>query len=101
MHQTRLRVTVLLPALLAAWAHAGQFTFSYHDASGSGSANVFDGGPVVFDEGRTLTSTSTLMEYGAVDRTGVGTLAAFAEGFGESRAVSLEDELRIFIEADA
>jgi len=56
-----------------------------HDAHGSGSANVFDGGPVEFAEGHTFGPADPIMSYLAIDYTQLGSLGATAKASGFSQ----------------
>ncbi len=84
-------VILLGLATNAGRAGAGEFTFSFHDASGSGCANVFDGGPELCDSGGTIGPNDSNMSFLATDRTQLGSLGALARAHGESRIYDLQD----------
>ncbi len=63
-----------------------------HQASGAGTANVFDGGPPVFDEGQTSDPTDPSMSFLALDRTRPGSLAASASASGDSFTIFAPDD---------
>ena len=100
MGPNRLRATIVVCALLGPCVHAGQFTFSSHVASGSGSANVFDGGPRRFDADATFGPTDPRMSFIANDGTGSGSYDAFATAFGQSWIVQQGGEMRVLVDFD-
>ncbi len=63
-----------------------------HQASGAGTANVFDGGPPVFDEGQTGDPTHPNMSFDAYDPTGSGSMAASASANGRSTIITTPDD---------
>ncbi len=67
-------------------------TFSSHEASGSGTANVFDGGPPAFGSGTTFDAADPEMHFGALDWTQPGSLGASAGASGTSRIVANDDD---------
>jgi len=75
-------VTVVAPVRVSAEGVDWQWT---HDAHGSGSANVFDGGPVVFAEGHTFDASDPMMSFSAYDFTHIGSLGATASASGRSQ----------------
>ncbi len=101
MHTQRLTMTLLVMALGVGGAKAGEFTFSWHEFSGSGCANVFDGGPPVCDSESLSGPDYAAMGFSAVDMTEPGTLGASARAYGESRIGPYdEDGMRIMVELD-
>jgi len=76
----------------AAAARANEFTFSWHEASGSGSANVFDGGPVVSDSTNSGGPNSPGIGFSAVDDTGPGSSNAIASVLGRSQIFDVPSE---------
>jgi hypothetical protein len=61
-------------------------------ASASGSANVFDGGPTVFDSDETAGPDDGFMLSSATDRTMLGTMGASARSSGSSRIEIFHDD---------
>lgn len=100
------RLASLLSAcLLIAWmaspgALAGPITFSWHEFSGSGWANVFDGGPPFFDGGSGSGPDTDFWGFLAIDLTQPGSLGASAKAKGESRITDLDDGMSIRVELD-
>jgi len=76
----------------AAAARANEFTFSWHEASGSGSANVFDGGPVVSGAGRAGNPMDPTMSFSANDSTRFGSMGAIASVLGRSQIFDVPSE---------
>ncbi len=68
-----------------------------HDASGSGSANVFDGGPVLTSEAATTGPDDTSMSFLASDFTVGGSSGATARAGGSSR-VFVDDEQNLHLD---
>ncbi len=89
----------LMAAMVPARA-AGEGIWQWtHEASGSGTANVFDGGPPVFDERSTTGPNDAIMTLGAVDRTSTpGVLGAEAAATGRSHIESASDTTFRFVE---
>ena len=83
---------------LAASVQAGPFTFSSHVASGSGSANVFDGGPAGVDSDVTFGPTDSLMSFLATDDTGTGSFDALASAGGRSRVNPRVEEMWVLVD---
>jgi len=67
-----------------------QFT---HEAGGAGSANLFDGGPVVSQAEATISLDDSRMSFSARDSTGSGVLGASASAIGISDIVLGSDRL--------
>jgi hypothetical protein len=84
----------------AGGASAGLFTFSMHDASGSGSANVYDGGPVRFDSDSTEGPDDRRVKFLAYDTTQSGSLGASAAAEGRSELFPNVMELAVEVELD-
>ncbi len=59
-----------------------------HAASGSGSANVYDGGPTEVGDGTARGPNNTIMVFGASDSTMLGSFGARASASGRSRILS-------------
>ena len=79
-------------------ARAGTIWNWTHEASGSGSANVFDGGPTVFDDGATTDPTDPIMNFNASDRTQNSSFGAGAAASGSSRILEASDDVfRVWI----
>ena len=73
-------------------ARAGTIWNWTHEASGSGSANVFDGGPTDFDTGATTEPTDHFMSFLALDFTDTsGSFSANAKAGGRSQVVEASD----------
>ena len=91
---------VVLMGLVAGAAAGEPFVLSFHEASGSGTANVFDGGPPVFDEGQTFGDTDDRMSFLAIDATQSGSDAALAIAAGQSRMTLpvQDDQLRLRVD---
>jgi hypothetical protein len=87
-----------LSAFAAARAGAEGFSFSLHDASGSGMANVFDGGDPVFRSGSTEGPSDSLMSFVADDGTQPGVFGADATGAGASFIIADVDRLVVGVE---
>ncbi len=83
---------LLVLALVPARAGAEGIWNWTHQASGAGTANVFDGGPPVFDEGQTSDPTDRSMSFDAYDHTGSGSMAARAFAFGRSTVITTPDD---------
>ncbi len=83
-------------------ARAGEFTFSLHEASGSGWANLFDGGPPISAQGSTFSPTDPSMSFTAADSTQPGSLGALALAHGGSfiSQLSQEDGIHVQVELD-
>jgi hypothetical protein len=64
-----------------------------HVASGSASANVFDGGPTVFNDGATTDASDGSMVFGAHDNTMPGSFGAGASASGRSKILDSTDTL--------
>ncbi len=90
-------------ALGAGGARAEGVWFSFHEASGSGWANLFDGGPVVTDEDATTGPDDALMIFTAIDSTQPGSFGAGVTGAGVSWIVPLfeEDGMHLSVGLDA
>ena len=71
---------------VGAQARAGTIWQWTHEAEGEGWANVFDGGPPVFDEASVYGPDAPSMTFAAYDDTRLGTLGA---SFGSSGRVSV------------
>jgi hypothetical protein len=84
-------VGALLLFAFASTAEAGNIWQWTHQASGSGTANVFDGGPVEEDSRATTGLDDPSMTFGAFDRTQPGSLGARARVLGESRILGASD----------
>ncbi len=93
--------TIMLVGLAAnaGRARAGEFTFSWHEFSGQGWANVFDGGPPVTDS-EELAGEFGAIGFFAVDRTRPGSLGALAWAHGESRISQLSHEDGIHVRVE-
>jgi hypothetical protein len=64
-----------------------------HVASGNASANVFDGGPTVFNDGATTDASDGSMVFGAHDNTMPGSFGAGASASGRSKILDSTDTL--------
>ncbi len=73
-------------------------SLSFHEASGSGTANVFDGGPPASHSDSTFDPSDRDMLFGAVDRTRPGSLGAAATASGASTAVSHDDSMTVRVD---
>lgn len=93
-------LTMTALSLAADTARAGDFTFSHHEASGSGWANLFDGGPPISAQGSTFSPTDLSMSFLALDLTMPGSLGASAEAVGGSFISQLSevDGIRVGVE---
>ena len=87
-----------LSAFAASRAAAQEFSFSFHEASVSGMANVFDGGDPVFGSASTDGPTDPSMLGGAIDFTQPGVFGASAKGSGSSFIIIDEDRLLVGVE---
>jgi len=86
-------VSTLVGPVAGAWGGTiWQFT---HEASGSGSANLFDGGPVVSQADATISLDDSRMSFSARDSTGSGVLGASASAIGISDIVLGSDILTL------
>jgi hypothetical protein len=87
MNQLSLIVGVSAPLLFAfaSTARAGSIWQWTHQASGGGTANVFDGGPTLSDFEETTALDDPSMGFGVNDRTQPGSLGAGAFAVGRSR----------------
>ncbi len=89
----------VLAGLLCGQAGAEGIWQWTHEASGSGTANVFDGGPLVFDSDSTFGTTDSRMSFIAVDQTFPGSMGADAMGAGRSHILpSPEDTFRFRVD---
>ena len=91
-------ISVLLAVLAPSAARGAEFTFSTHLASGSGSANVFDGGAVVSDSATLTDPTSAEFGFAALDLTRPGSSGASAIAFGNSSIIEFEQGIRLLVE---
>ncbi len=82
----------MLVVLCAARCEAGNIWDWTHDASGSGTSNVVDGGPLEIGSQTTVDNQDSGMGFGALDSTGQGSLSADAAGTGRSRISNVTDE---------
>ena len=72
-----------------------------HQASGSGTANVFDGGPPRTDSGDTVVLDNPWMTFSAYDLTRPGTMGARAYGSGGSIISTRGDEMTLRVDLTA
>jgi len=81
---------------------ASEFTLSYHEASGGGTANLFDGGPAVGDSDVTVAPNDSDMGFFAIDSTRPGSLGASAAAIGRSQIFDLldQDGIRVRVALD-
>ena len=86
-----LLLTIL--TLLPTRAPAGTIWNWTHEASGSGSANVFDGGPTDFENGTTTDPSDHFMVFLASDDTMPGSFGASALAGGRSHIIEATDEV--------
>ncbi len=94
--------SLVLLALGAAGARGQENWLTYHEASGEGWANVFDGGPPVTAFGETSGPTDPTMAFTASDWTRPGSMGAGALAVGDSRMVPLgEDRMMVWVELSA
>ncbi len=87
----------VLTGLLCEPAAAEGIWFSFHEASGSGWGNVFDGGPPVTAEGATTGPDDDRMSFLAADRTQIGAHGATAWASGASRIIPIDDDAMQFV----
>ena len=85
----RLRTTTSIIVLAASvpLCSADLFTFSHHEATGWGIAQVFDGGEVVTDGGTLTDPTDPDFRFRARDLTSAGSYGASAKASGSSDIV--------------
>ena len=81
------RTSISLVALTAPLCPADSFTFSHHEASGWGMAQVFDGGDAVTDGGILTDPTDPDFRFRARDLTSAGSYGASAKASGISDIV--------------
>jgi len=99
MNTARFTILALTVSSLGAdAAGAGDFTFSLHEASGNGWANLFDGGPPISAQGFTFSPTDPSMSFLALDLTMPGSLGASAEAIGGSFIGQLSPEDGIHVQ---
>ncbi len=92
----------VLTGLLHTATSAEGIWFSFHEASGSGWGNVFDGGPPVTATCATTGPDDDLMSFLAADRTQIGALGASARASGASRIIPIgDDAMQFVVEFDA
>ena len=91
---------VLVSVVIGRVARAGEITFSYHEAGGSGSANLFDGGPPISHAGSLPGGTLGGFLFSAVDATRPGSLGAFANASGRSEIGLFEDRMGVRVSLD-
>ena len=77
-------VVVTVPLAAANATAADLSPFSWHQVSGSGVAQLFDGGPAVSDSQSIAGAKSPRFSFDATDRTRVGSRGALATVHGES-----------------
>jgi len=85
-------IVVCTALTFAAVARGGTIWQWTHEASGEGTANVFDGGTPVFAAGGTLAPGDASMAFGATDATRFGTLGGRYITSGESRVSIIDDD---------
>ncbi len=94
--------SLALLALGAAGTRGQENWLTYHEASGEGWANVFDGGPPVTAFGHTSGPTDPTMSFTARDRTQPGSMGASARAVGDSSMVPLgEDVMMVWVQLRA
>ena len=95
-------VIAMVVAVTVGVARAGEITISFHEAGGSGSANLFDGGPPRSDSGSLSGATASGFLFAAIDRTRPGSLGASAGALGSSQIFDLldEDGIRVYVSLD-
>jgi len=86
--------------LLAGVASAGSIHFSRHDAAGSGTAQVFDGGPARTAAGHTIGAHHS-MSFVAVDETRVGSYGGIASASGSSYVTELGETMEVTVDLNA
>jgi len=86
--------TIVGPAV----ARGGTIWQWTHEASGEGTANVFDGGAVEFGAGRTFPPDDASMAFGATDATRFGTLGGRHVTSGSSRITSNSEILAVRVD---
>ena len=100
MGPSRIAKSVLAWLTFVASAQAAEFTFSSHVASGSGSANVSDSGPLMLDSDSTFDAADPRMSYSAVDQSSAGSLGAVALSSGRSEVLVLGPEMWFELDLD-
>ena len=81
-------------------ARAGEITFSWHEFTGSGTANVFDGGPPVTQSGTISGPDLAGALFSVSDDTRPGSFGAGATASGSSLITLLDDALGIDVRLD-
>ncbi len=101
---SRKRTSTLCLCAVTAWAFgspvsAEEFVLVYHEASGSGSARLLDGGDTEFGGGMTFGPTDPSMSFVARDiSTQPGVLAARSKASGRSNINFIDGDLSIRVE---
>jgi len=100
---SNIRITgLVLTSVLAGGAARGESIWAWtHEASGSGSANVFDGGPVVFDSESTFELDVPRMSFVASDHTRLGSLGAGYLTAGRSSIITRDVGLLLNVDFDS
>ena len=89
----------MVVGLSAPLCSADSFTFSHHEASGWGIAQVFDGGELDSDSGTLADPGDADFGFSALDFTRAGSLGASATAFGTSQIVPQDAEsFRVLVE---
>ena len=88
-------------SLAGAVADAGEFTLLYHEASGSGTANVFDGGLPVSDSVDVGGPIVSRISFLASDLTRPSSLGAGASAAGKSRIIAEGQQMNVRVDFGA
>lgn len=93
-------VTLAIVLFSACTARAGELWTWTMEGAGQGTANVFDGGPVVTSMGHTTGPHDSLLMFAATDRTRVGSQGATYSTGGESDVRINGDALTVVVKFD-